>query len=139
MVNLLKKELPRVLPGLWDNRAKGLQQYDEWVAQFGLVGLGRVELPTFPTLSGRSSQPFDLRAAFHTLHLPFALSRLRPDQELFSVEKLPWAPGRGVSAIIMFLKALSQIPCVTDIVLPSREAPKNMHMERGSHLVGGPG
>src|SRR5579862_2513340 len=56
-----------------------------------LVGLGRVELPTFPIRSGRSSQFLNMRMALQLFDLTFATAGLGSTRELLRIERFPWA------------------------------------------------
>jgi hypothetical protein len=84
-----------------------------------MVGLGGLEPPTFPILSGRSSQRFDVCPAFHTLDFPLAPSGVAPGIKHFGVEQFPWptVPDGGGSIVIVLEDALGQILRVADIKL----------------------
>lgn len=53
------------------------------------MGLGRVELPTFPIRSGRSGQGLDVIATFHALDLSFPAGSLAARIVGFEVKQLP--------------------------------------------------
>jgi hypothetical protein len=84
-----------------------------------MVGLGGLEPPTFPILSGRSSQRFDVRSAFHTLDFPLAPSGAAPGIKHFGVEQFPRPAvlDGGGSIVIVLEDAFGQILCVADIKL----------------------
>jgi hypothetical protein len=82
-----------------------------------LVGLGGLEPPTFPILSGRSSQRFDVDLALRSLDFPLALGGVAPGREHFRVEQFPRSAvlDGGGSIVIVIEDAFGQILRMTDI------------------------
>src|SRR5260370_7744698 len=97
-----------------------------------MVGLGGLEPPTLPILSGRSSQRFDVRPAFHTLDFPLAPSGAAPGIKHFGLEQFPWPTVLdGSGSIVFFFKdALDQILRVTALKLTLLFPPHHVPWKR---------
>jgi hypothetical protein len=78
-----------------------------------------MKLLTFPMRSGRSSQGFDVNAAFHSFHVLFPLSSFAPRGVLLRIEKFPRSAilDRNGSIIILFENSSRQVFGVAHVEL----------------------
>jgi hypothetical protein len=87
--------------------------------------------PSRFTSSGRSNQPFDPLAAFHSLDLALAGGRFGTRCESLGVNKVPRSTilDGGRPIVVVFKNALDQMFGVTDIIAPRDLTLQNVHME----------
>ena len=95
------------------------------------MGLGGVEPPTFPILSGRSNQLFDPAVAFHVLDFSLSAHCFRACGEFFGEGELPGAAvlkGCGVAPIVI-CQPLGEVRSMADIEAASGQAPQDVYVE----------